>query len=559
MGAYYLTNNDDKTDQIVELMQKKQLTRFRTIRVGALTILNFQKINVPDYDNVYTEGEDFIIGFGTYYYRNLFGEAALSHIWQEYKAGNNVFSEVGGHFNFILHDKGVTKIIADKTGYYHAFSATENGRFYVSSSLFAIAESLTELKLNKQEILEFINVEAVFGGRTIFSNIDHLEAGCIYEVSPELKRKPYYVPEDEDIDFSTFTEKLCAYFDVLKHADIPVSCDLTGGYDTRVVASILMYNDIDVVYNTNVNDTDPNDHLVAQQIAETAGAQIETQTKDFSRYDYNSLVERCSVELETARDVYRSAYSSVFFNEKSISQKVVLGGYGGELYRDKYSRFKSLRELITKRYLLPGIKFNKGGRKTYINNLLQKFTETLARLDEGDTKKGMEKIYYFEKMRYWGGSRISAFNQYCFRVHPLIDYILMKYLFDVSLSEKKDGKFQERLIVFFAGDISEIQFSHEVPLSLTETRSPGDIIRYFSFVAKSVAKKIIPSLPSSVKSMIVKKSQKLSVYLRDYKSLADYGLEDVLQLRKEDLTNHMALSRYLTIAKTIGRFKEKIR
>ena len=539
-------------------MRRKRLTKFETFRVQDLTILNFHKINVENYNNTYREGDNFIIGFGTYYCADLFGQAALPHIWREYKAGNNVFAEVGGHFNFILHDEGVTKIVSDKTGYYHAFHSAEQGRFYVSSSLFAVAESLTELRLGKQEILEFINVQTVFGDKTIFTNIDHLKAGCIFEAGLRLKENVYYQPEDENVSFAAFAEKISAYFDVFKHTDHLVSCDLSGGYDTRTVGAICMGNDIDVVYNTNTNDADPNDHLVAQQIAQKAGAQIETQTKDLARYDYQSLIDHCFDEMEIARDVYFAAYSPVFFEEKSSGPDVIFGGYGGELYRDKYSADKSLRELIAKRYILPGIRFARGQRKVYADNLLQKFEKTLAGLGEKDTKKAMEKIYYWEKMRYWGGARISAFNQYCFRVHPLIDYALMKYVFDVPLSAKRGSEFQKQVISCFAQNIANIPFSNEIPADLNKTRSPRDIIKSVRRKVESLGKKIIPFMPSSIAAPIMKRARKLPSFLRDYRSLPDHGLEDFLNLRRDDLASDLAIGRFLTIAKTIGKFREKI-
>jgi hypothetical protein len=139
---------------------------------------------------------------------------------------------------------------------------------------------------------------------------------------------------------------------------------------------------------------------------------------------------------------------------------VIFGGYGGELLRDKYSRFRSVREMVEAVYLTPGIRGFDEVRSTYVDTLVAKFDARLAQLGERDIRKGVEKIYYLEKMKYWGGSRITAFNQYCHHVHPLLDDTLARYAFAFSLEEKRGGQLQRRIITEASRALATVRSSY---------------------------------------------------------------------------------------------------
>ena len=549
MGAYYLTNSSDRLDAVTDLMAKKRLTTYDKLVVGPVTILNFHKSGVTGYDNLYREEQDFIIGLGTYYYGALFAEAALPRIWEDYKNGRNPFAEVGGHFNFIICRNGSVHLVTDKSGQYQALYATQGGTFWVSSSLMAIAASLGKLTPNKQAILEFINIEASFAGETVFTEIKHLEAGSIYALGgATLAARPYYdYHRDEPLEFPELIDRLTSYFQIFQQTHYSISCDLSGGYDSRTVASILTRCNIDFVFNTNTDDVQPEGPSIAQEIAQAANKDIELYMKDLSKYEYSALVDDCLNVLEVARDIYRSAYAPVYFHAKSRAHPIVLGGWGGELYRANNSTAKRLPELIERRYVEPGVRFRRNERKQYTDRLMDKFSGTLSNLGEHPTKKGVEKIYYWEFMRYWGAGHITAFNQYCFRLHPLLDHCLIRPLFDVPLSAKLDGQFQKRVITSLAPTLARIRSHYgNQPFTAGETKAIRRAVLEAQERAKYIARRVWRNSGLNHVS---------SARLPEYCRQRDDSLEDIIQLNTGDLTSSKAIGRYLTVAKVMGQLR----
>jgi len=61
---------------------------------------------------------------------------------------------------------------------------------------------------------------------------------------------------------------------------------------------------------------------------------------------------------------------------------------------------------------------------------------------------------------YWGGSRISFFNRYGYRLHPLLDYELTSNVFKISRREKDDEKFMMQVIKKFDKEFASYQSNY---------------------------------------------------------------------------------------------------
>ncbi|MCK5023378.1 MAG: hypothetical protein KAS04_04350, partial [Candidatus Aenigmarchaeota archaeon] len=200
----------------------------------------------------------------------------------------------------------------------------------------------------------------------------------------------------------------------------------------------------------------------ALEIAEGEKKELKIYEKDMARIN-EELINQAFTKNELVRDNFRGAYSSVFFDEKSKDFEMVIGGYGGELYRDvKYKGMKTIDLLIQSQYTLRAIEkvFKKEELENYYANIKGKMRKFLKQdHDELDQLKAF-KIYYFMKMMYWGGSRISMFNQYCYRYHPLLDYDLVPMVFTVPDSLQKNNKFNMKIIERFDEDMAKYMSSY---------------------------------------------------------------------------------------------------
>jgi asparagine synthetase B (glutamine-hydrolysing) len=466
MGGFFVSNDAVALDAARRVFASKPVGSVATERrVGDAAILAWGKARGEQGAALHQSADGWLLGFGTYYSRTKFGPTCLPELWEELQRhGFKAFGDLRGHFAFAVCRDDKLHVVTDKTGIYHVHVASHGTRFYLSSSLLAIAESLPKVTLARQELLEFVNVETTFGGRTLFEEIEHAPGGVVIECKPGLPDQTYYEPHDEAVTFDAFVERLDDYLRVFRTPDAKPCADLSGGHDSRTVVAALAHAGVDFDCNTNVNRTDRHDHETAERVARHLGRPLRIFQNQPHGGDLDRLVDDCFAALELARSLHNAANTPLLFREKSAQFPLIFGGYGGELLRDKYSRARSLEQLVRERYVSSRIWLPPDVDRAYRETLIAKFERTLQALGERDAKKGVEKIYFFEKMRYWGGSRITAFNQYCYRAHPLLDHTLARHSFDFSLDDKAHAGLQKRVMALVPG-LDRIPLAHDLAMN----------------------------------------------------------------------------------------------
>ncbi len=459
MGGFFLTNNTNKVleKEIIEIFSKKEMKNYTIINLEGYKLFHFQKINIPTANHIFKKNNDYLIGVGTFFFNNKFGYEALEEIYESYLKEQDIqlFNKVMGHFNLILYLNGKVTIITDKTGSYHSFYSVNNENIYCSTSFYSIIEILDQITINKQELVEFMMFES-FIFKTPVKEIDFLKFGSIHLLDNKnmIQTKEYFKERilKKQITIDTIYEEIKKYFVIFKDMDISLSAELSAGYDTRLVCAIFKNMKLKHILNTNVNTIDPLDSAIPIEIAKEESREIVHFQREPDDSDFNKLIFSSFEKNELIRDNFVGYYSSVLFDKKTKKFDLVVGGYGGELYRDsKYKNIKTIDYLLTKQYTAHPIPIilKKKDYKNYRKKLKQKFFTLLGEKKKKPNREELERIYYFLKMMYWGGSRISFFNRYGYRFHPLLDYELTSSLFKISRKEKDDEKFMMQIIEKF--------------------------------------------------------------------------------------------------------------
>jgi hypothetical protein len=451
MGGFFITNKPDAVETARAFFADKPLRFVAQRSTGGVTVLHWAKLKATLAPAVHEAADGWILGVGTFFHGDRFGAACLPELWEASRTDPRVFGEVGGHFAFVFERGGKIFVVTDKTGTYNVHVARYGESFFLSTSMFSLAECLPRLTPGRQEALEFVNYEMTLGGHTLFEEIRHADSGVIIECKPSLPAKTYYVPRDERVTFDELVGRYEQYFRRLGNTGFVPCCDLSAGYDSRTVAALLAHAGVAVDYNTNQNVRDPNDQLIAQQVAAFLQRPVKVYRNRARELDQKKLVEECSSIMELSRDIHGAAFMPVYFREKAADFPMIIGGWNGELLRDKFAGPGSLDELVRSFYVSPYIWLRGSVYTEYRERLVLKFEDRLRELGETDIKKGCEKIYCFEKLRFWGGSRITIANQYCHHLHPLLDHTLARHVFDFPLAEKAGGALQKRLIALVPG------------------------------------------------------------------------------------------------------------
>jgi hypothetical protein len=452
MGGFFVTNVPEVESSAMRVFSNTALRPGSRRSVAGVLALqwNKQRADIPE---AWHGGEnEWIVGTGTFFTHEGFGPECLPKLLDQARRGEwSAFGEVGGHFAFLVCIDSRLHVVSDKTGNYHVYFAQDARGFYLSTSLRAIANVLPRLTLATHEALEFINFEATLGQRTVFEEIQHTDAGAVIRCAPGLPAQRYYEPNDQRVSFEELCERYAAYSRAFRRPELLSSADMSAGHDSRTVAALLRHGGAAFELNTNDNTSDPNDVLIAKRVAEHMRLPLRVYANRSKEFERGKLVAECFDALEFGRNAFRSAYMPVYFREKASDYRLLFGGYGGELLRDKYSRYTSIDELVRTKYVSSRIWLQQKPYRAYRERLAAKFAQIGRTLGETDQKKLVEKIYCFEKMRFWGGARITAASQYCHQIHPLLDHILARHSFDFSLEDKRDASLQRRIIGLVRG------------------------------------------------------------------------------------------------------------
>ncbi len=539
---FFISNDTGKLEKAISVATRKGQCVTRKIASGGVNVLIFgdaTRAASSKSDNFAQKQRAAIAGFGTFFYKNKYPDECLSEILNDHLSGKEVFSSVRGHFAFVVidHEKEEVRVITDKVGFLSVYSAHENGSVYVSSSLLMTANAMDSLTVNRQSCLEFIHTEGIYGGETLFNEIRHLKEASTYLVSDSVKHEGVYL----DVTATTHSSEwefhgiLDEHFNIFNSPTVATSVDLSGGYDSRTVASIMQAKEQEFLFNTNTNEADPRDHRIALNIAKELGRDIRLYEKRAVGQQIAELSEDCFYMLEGGRNIFRAYYTTTFFEEKAKDAPMILGGYGGELFRDKYYA-DDIASYINRYLLNRNLTMPRDHLEQYRHLLASKFEVLGQKHGEDSPKRLSERIYYHERMRYWGGSRISAFQQYAYRYHPILDYEVVKYLFDVPREAKKDLRFQRAVIRRFCPVLDGMEV----------TKRPG--------IVKAVWRKAIAALfpPTFSYTQAVLAA---SGRTEDYASrVVPFGLAWLMERK---LWTSCGL--YMTVNRVLAEYADKIR
>jgi hypothetical protein len=572
VGGFVLTNDrtQDTREKILGVFEKKGMTRFTDIDLANYRLFYFNKVNLPDVNHIFNVGQDYIIGVGTFAYGGSFGQKALRKLYERITSErkfDEILNGIKGHFTIIIFFEGELTVVADRVGSYHTFIGHAENNVYVSNSFYAVADNMPKLSVRKQEMMEFLITESVYGPNTLFDEIKYLGFGQYHKFgeSGEVESTRYHQEHAVGNDYSleSHYNAIVEYLSFLKDVELSLSPDLTAGYDTRLMCAILKHLGIKYTMNTNYNSWDTTDLEYAEAIAKAEGVQLAIYRKDLSKMPYDELLSKSIHRTELYRDMFQAAYSFVFFDEKTRDFNMIFGGYGGELYRDsKYHGFDSIESLITSKYVDKRMAklFDPHEVQEYRAELERKMKAITGRSDNSLSKVDCEKIYYFLRMMYWGGSRITYFNYYGYRYHPLLDYDLIYPLFHIGDDSKHDGKFQMRTIERFDHRLASYPSNYGHNFIWDEARHnikkpPRFITRVFRFILRKLQSSLSRSKVDTDSTTSWQDEEDRIVwkgFVED--DLLIHRFFDGLQVRGDE----MYLGRIYSIEVLLERYKSKI-
>jgi asparagine synthase (glutamine-hydrolysing) len=172
------------------------------------------------------------------------------------------------------------ELLTDIIGMEQVFYFHKDGLWLISNSVYLIERIIGHVALDPLGISLFLSIGWVGDDRTLLSNIRVIPGGQLWtwkEGDNEPNRQSYYKPSRlarqpckklTSSYFQRLADDLTRSMRILSQSFDNIICALTGGRDTRLVASLLIHAGLKAQYYT-FGEQSGTDAKIAKQIAET--------------------------------------------------------------------------------------------------------------------------------------------------------------------------------------------------------------------------------------------------------------------------------------------------
>lgn len=407
-------------------------------------------------------------------------------------------SALNGNFVVVVYDKSRGKFFSfvDNSGLYKAFYSQRS----ISSSLLYLAkyEKLTFNSLDSLAVVEFLHFGCNHLQSTLFKGIKSIGANEIVTFSnlgdtalirksiPTITLKP-------EIDFIDFFRNFSG---VVKNEKI--SCDLTGGKDSRMVACLLDYFGID--YELAISGIQGNrDIKIAEEVAHQLDHNLEI-TYHSPDTDSEALLNLFDLVDGKHNILGFHRLSQLHSDRDKRGITLALSGAGGEFFNDYwwlqdfplYSRHQSnINKLYSLR--IESVSFPSNcltGHYYEISRKLRRvILERLNNLVLDSNTKTYDNIYLRFRMTANAGNVLTSGSNFFKCYAPLLEYDLVRYAFHLPRSLRFFDRFHRRIITEVNSDVAKIKTSDNLSTCSSKSMIAKDLSSYIGDKTRRLVKK----------------------------------------------------------------------
>ncbi|HPQ39008.1 MAG TPA: hypothetical protein PLV45_01420 [bacterium] len=449
MGGFFIYNRHaDITEQTVaDVFAARGLSRRFTINAGDARVIYFPKMR--DREPIRAESSGFTaLAAGVFSYRGMDRCTGLRRFLDDTLHGGFDPKEVSGAFYVLIAGSDGVRIWCDSGGSYHAFVRMDG--HVISSSYLAVLHSMNgDQKLNRTAVL--LNLVLGFwpGEMTLSSQIRR--------VTPDtIRTLRFSFPLIADRFSKPETAAICGGAKTLaSHAEMQntvltdhirrycamspggVYLGISGGYDSRLLALVLLRNAMEVHGFTHWKPGPGTDQAVAEELSRYLKIPltvIETDRSDpRGGFDLQQVMKQAyhlfDGRTHHAMEYLKYEYTPEYRHRIQRESYPVFSGTGGEIYRNHNYMPRKGRVNLTDwiwyycaDYLShSSIRCRETRRE--ILETMRDWIVTVLKLNDSNTIhfKDMRRYYTDIWLRDWFGLRHSVENQVSVYIAPFTD------------------------------------------------------------------------------------------------------------------------------------------
>lgn len=371
--------------------------------------------------------------------------------------------------------------------------------YYTSTQYsYEIKNLLNTAKLDLNGISNFIFTGTFQPYKTAFQEIQ------------KLSKNEYLVIKNSNIslrkkNISNFSEPkdkmdIEKAFDLFSNAykNKKISIDLTGGYDSRLIASVLSY--LGIKFEASVSGVKGiYDIEAAEEISKILNIDFHPYYHEINEDTFNLNILKSILELgEYEIDIFQF-HRNYFLAENRVNRNidVQLSGIGGEAYKDAWwlqdFPFYNSKKINIKKLIKSRVFFSISNRHLYSDNVqknaLQLFDQMYDHMNmfklESNTQTYDNIAYNYRILR--NSSRyLQTYNKILLSYAPLLELNLMRTAFDLPRNQRFFNLFHRKCITKFAPQIAKIKTTEGTSASYHKL----DLLKDFSSYAWDKQKRV---------------------------------------------------------------------
>jgi len=470
MGAFILfrekeiENINQVNKEFSDVFTNKGLEKKKRFTANDCTIDVYGKRNVEVKNFIAFSNGDFIIGTGTYIYKNRIEENVLKIIYDNILNIQDLITDIKGNYAMIVFKEGKLYLFNDLSGGYHIYSLDNRNVF--SSSFITLVKITKKLEISKQEFYEYILTGSFYGSKTVFKNISRIESEFIHIINPsysKVTKKSINIHDFEELaklplktQLIKVSSELLNFFKEIKDPfDTKISIPLTGGYDSRLAYAALKKAKV-IPNNAFVlkKDHQP-DVRIAEKIAECDGLDLILLSNNFPDYKKDKTLKLLKDQFYLYDGLGIGGVFQFFSGLDVWMQlkykKLILDGTGGEIYRNmhrlpnrKISVIDYVQRVINKKSTnFCTSEFNQDiYNKVIESKIKSELNIAASKMSRMQSEMIFPKFY----LKYWFGSVVSNANQFCYFLAPFFDSRIALQSYYIPIKFKNNGYFEAKLI-----------------------------------------------------------------------------------------------------------------
>lgn len=467
-----------------------------------------------------------LYNIGTLIYKNFWNNKALELIAIELSSGKqikHIMANTRGQFCLIIHIKDNVFFVTDKLGIIPIYKYENDNKIELSNLLLALAEQ-NKISINYQAVAEYLCFWYCFHS-TFFNEIDLLEKGTVFKFGNETINEEYF-NYLAGIQFNKYNnlkeisqdtkDRLQQNFSFLSNDD-RIFTDITGGFDTRLLAIILKNLNLNFVGGI-CGDQVLNETNIAVQVAEKLNVEFRSNTKISDKNIFSTILDKHFNISNGVPILYHSTELVNYYEVISQDFDIHIMGLGGSELCDN---FLPRLSFLTKRLKYSSLfekyfKFHdifSGNLITedlYYNNITAKIANLLDKIGSDNHEKVASYLTASTISRYYHGSLMGTHDIIMPVYSPFLETNFAKIMIETTFNIKHNQNIQRTLITDLHKELSMLISSHGYNANISAEKHLGTktallnisrgLMYDFNFLLKFTRnirrKKVYPIAPS---------------------------------------------------------------